>query len=317
MIETLQEKLKSQWDTFTTSEQKLASYLLQNISAIPFETATSLGKRVGVSAMTVGRFLRTIGYAGLNELKDELRGGTPWQQLYKNPEQSMGADIVSESLQKDIRVLTNVYALARTAEWRAIVKMLVAAERVSVASFHHGRFIGLGFAGLLQHVKPCTRFAEGRDGAYADLVLDSGKRSCVVLIDFRRYSRHFRLLAEELAARGIPLVIITDTQCYWARQLTDNVLMLPIDPDRTWHNFSAVTSLLSFLITEITRAQGEQLERIAEITQLRQKFVGYDEAPPAAKRGVSKTGAKAVKKKAASLHEVAAKTRPRSGKAKT
>ena len=85
MIKDLQKKLKSQWDTFTTSEQKIAAYLLHNLSDIPFETAASLGERVGVSAMTVGRFLRNLGYAGLNELKVELRDDAPWLQLYQQP----------------------------------------------------------------------------------------------------------------------------------------------------------------------------------------------------------------------------------------
>lgn len=284
MIKDLQNKLKRQWETFTTSEQKIAAYLLHNLSGIPFETAASLGQRVGVSPMTVGRFLRNLGYTGLADLKKNLRGNAPWLPLYKNPEHAAEADFVAQSLQTDIRVLTEAYALARTEEWTSIVKTLVAAERVSIASFHHARFIGLGFASLLQHVKPRTRFADGSDGAYTDILLDSVRDSCVVLIDFRRYGRHFRVLAEDVAARGIPLVIITDTQCYWARQLTDNVLMLPVDPDRAWHNFGAVTSLLSLLISEVTRLQGDMFERIGEITALRQQFVGYDEVPPGLKR---------------------------------
>ncbi|HET6430990.1 MurR/RpiR family transcriptional regulator [Dyella sp.] len=283
MIKDLQKKLKSRWDTFTTSEQKIATYLLHDLSAIPFETAASLGERVGVSPMTVGRFLRNLGYAGLNELKAELREDSPWLQLYNNPARAGGADALSESLQADIRALTAAHALVRTPQWEAIVNMLVAADRVSVASFHHGRFFGLGFASLLQHVKPRTSFADGLDGAYADVLLDSTANSCLVLIDFRRYSRHFRILAEEAVARRIPLAIITDTQCYWARQLTDNVLMLPIDPALAWHNFGPVTSLLSLLTGSVIKAQGEMFERIGDITQLRQKFVGYVEAPTPAK----------------------------------
>ena len=38
MIKDLQKKLKSRWDTFTTSEQKIATYLLQNPGGIPFES---------------------------------------------------------------------------------------------------------------------------------------------------------------------------------------------------------------------------------------------------------------------------------------
>lgn len=290
MIRDLQKKLKDGWNTFTTSEQKIATYLLHNLNGIPFETAASLGQRVGVSPMTVGRFLHSLGYAGLNELKEELRSDAPWLQLYKNPDQAGDSAAMSESLKAEIRGITIAHGLTRTAEWKAIVKLLVDADRVSVASFHQGRFLGLGFASLMQHVKPRTIFHEGLDGAYTDLLLDSTKKSCVLLIDFRRYSRHFRILAEESAARGIPLVIITDSQCYWARQLTSHVLMLPADLTRPWHNFTAATSLLSLLIGAVTREQGDMFDRIGDITQLRQKLVGYVEAPAIEKREPGKAG---------------------------
>lgn len=290
MIKELQKKLKSRWDTFTTSEQKIATYMLHNPGGIPFETAASLGQRVGVSAMTVGRFLRSLGYAGLNELKEELRGDAPWLQLYRNPDMAGDPETMSESLKAEIQGITTAHALTRTAEWKSVVKLLVDADRLSVASFHQGRFLGLGFASLLQHVKPRTRFDEGLDGAYADLLLDSTPSSCVLLIDFRRYSRHFRILAEESAARGIPLAIITDSQCYWARQLTDHVLMLPAEMERPWHNFTAATSLLSLLIGAVIREQGDMFDRIGDITQLRQKLVGYVEAPVLAKREEGPSG---------------------------
>lgn len=279
MIKDLQKKLKSRWDTFTTSEQKIAAYLLHNLSGIPFETAASLAERVGVSPMTVGRFLRNLGYAGLNELKVELRDDAPWLQLYRNPDLPGDPATMSESLKAEVRGITIAHALTRTAEWKAVVSLLVKADRVSVASFHQGRFLGLGFASLMQHIKPRTRFDEGLDGAYTDLLLDSTGKSCVLLIDFRRYSRHFRILAEECAARGIPLAIITDSQCYWARQLTDHVLMLPAEMERPWHSFTAAMSLLSLLIGAVTREQGDMFDRIGDITELRQKLVGYVEAP--------------------------------------
>ena len=290
MTRDLQKKLKSRWDTFTMSEQKIATYLMNNMSSIPFETAASIGQRVDVSPMTVGRFLRNLGYAGLNELKASLRGDAPWFQLYAIPEQSSQDDAVSETLQAEIRGLTAAHALARTPEWKPIVQRLVDADRVSVASFHQGRFLGMGFANLLQHVRPRTVFAEGLDGAYSDVLLDSGPDSCVLLIDFRRYSRHFRILAEEAAARGIPLVIITDSQCYWARKLTEHVLMLPVDPARPWHDFTAAISLLSQLIGAVIRAQGDMFERVGDITQLRQRLVGYLEAPTLAKRPAETDG---------------------------
>ena len=120
MIKDLQKKLKDGWNTFTTSEQKIATYLLHNLNGIPFETAASLGQRVGVSPMTVGRFLHNLGYAGLNDLKEELRSDAPWLQLYKNPDQAGDSAAMSESLKAEIRGITIAHGLMRAPEWKGI-----------------------------------------------------------------------------------------------------------------------------------------------------------------------------------------------------
>ncbi|HET7221868.1 MAG TPA: MurR/RpiR family transcriptional regulator [Rhodanobacteraceae bacterium] len=276
MTQDLQKKLKSHWESFTPSEKRVAAYLLQNLRGLPFETAASLGQRVGVSAMTVGRFLRKLGYAGVAEMKEELRGDTTWLKLYHSPAPVEGPDARDENLQAEIRAMAAIHTLARGEEWQAIVRLLASADRVSVASFQLGRFLGLMFATLLQQIRPHVAFASGVDGAYTDVLIDSTERSCVVLVDERRYSRHFRILADEVAARGIPLVILTDSECYWARQLTPHVLMLPIQPERAWHSFTAFGTLFNLLLGAVVRARGDAVyERIEQITAMRQQFIGF------------------------------------------
>lgn len=270
----LQQLLKDRWDSFTASEQKIAHYLLHNIRDLPFETAASLSKRVGVSPMTVGRFLRALGYDGVNELKEELRGGGSWRHLYKEPEQPKDTDAVAAHLQSEIRALTDVHALVGSKEWKSVTKLLMTADRVSVASFQHAAFLAEGFAKTLEHLRPRVSFHSGADGAYIDMLLDSTRNSCVVLLDMRRYFKQFRVLADEVAARGIPLVMITDTDCYWARDLTPHVLM--IRPSWVWHSYSAYTTLFSLLATSFVQEMGEEvMERLGDVNELRQKLVGY------------------------------------------
>lgn len=276
MVTAFERKLEETWGELTPSGKRIATFFLKNVGAIPFETAASLSKRVGVSPMTVSRFLRQLGYAGLGELKEELRSGPddpPWLALYSPP--AGGADWLKARLDAEIKTLVAVYKLPETREWRSIVDKIVQAEQVSVTSFQQGRFIGRGLADLLQPVKPNSRFADGNDGAYIDTLLDSSGNSCVILIDFQRYSRHFRVLAEEVAARGIPLIIITDTDCYWARDLTADVLMMPREFRSAWHNFGALLSLLSLLVEAVIRDSGDVYARITAISELRQKFIGY------------------------------------------
>lgn len=282
MPKDLTQKLKERWESFTASEQKIATYLLHNLREVPFETASSLGKRVGVSAMTVGRFLRSLGYDGLGELKEDLRGDGSWRHLYKDLEQPRGSDAVDAHLQAEIRALTGVHALAGTREWKSVLKLLRTADRVSVASFQNGAFLGLGFAAMLQQLRPRVAFDPGIDGAYIDMLMDSTPKDCVVLIDMRRYYRQFRSLAEAVVDRGIPLVLITDTDCYWARELTPHVLMVPAE--RMWHSFSPYISLFSLLLAGMVQEGGDVMGRIGDITRLREQLVGYLGTAPGGER---------------------------------
>lgn len=273
MTKDLKQKFKEHWDDFTASERKIATYLMHNIRELPFETAASVSKRVGVSPMTVGRFLRNLGYEGLNDLKEEFRGDNTWRHFYKTPEQPRDADEIAAHLLSETRALAGVHELARSKEWKSVIRLLATADQVSVASFQHSTFLGLGLAKLLQQVRPRVAFSDGTDAAYVDLLLDSTRNSCVVLVDLRRYFKQFRAIAEKVAERKIPLVLITDTDCYWARELTPHVLM--IQASEVWHSYSAVSSLFSLIVAEVSKENGGVMDRLSEINELRQELVGY------------------------------------------
>lgn len=273
MTKDLKQKLEDHWDAFTASERKIANHLMHHIRDLPFETASSLGKRVGVSPMTVGRFLRNLGYEGLGELKEAFRDDGSWRKFYKPPEPLEDDDPVAAHLAAETRALAGAHALARGKEWNAVAKLIASADRVSIASFQHSTFLGLGLANLLQQIRPRVAFNDGTDGAYVDLLLDSTKKSCVVLVDQRRYFRQFREIAQKVARRGIPLVLITDIECYWARELTPHSLMIPTS--EVWHSYSAMSSLFSLIVAAVIEQSPGVMERLSEINDLRQELVGY------------------------------------------
>jgi DNA-binding MurR/RpiR family transcriptional regulator len=274
----IEKTIKRDWKSYTPSEQKLATFFLNNLQDLPFETAASIGKRVDVSPMTVGRYIKKLGYGDLRDIKDELRAGS-----------AIGGEAARTSyatapLKAKIKGLEDVYKIPESSDWPRIVSLIASASVVHVASFQVGRYMGLGFSTFLQNLRPKVYFSDGADGSYADVLLDTDPGACLVLIDFRRYSRHFRLLAEEAAARGIRTVILTDVYCHWARALTENVLM--IETDFGIRSLSMAQLLLELLLAavagELKGTQGRQ----ETVHELRRKFVGFVEGEDGRKKGV-------------------------------
>lgn len=265
----LEESIKKDWKKYTSSEQKIATFFLNHLNELPFETAASISKRVNLSPMTVGRYIRKLGYTDLRDIKDELRSVSA-EAAWRGDLSKL--TFASASLKANMQGVADVYKIQQSREWPKIVSMLAKASVVHVASFQSGSFLGLGFARFLHTVRPRVHFLDGSDGAYADVLLDSPPDGCLVLIDLQRYSRHFRVLAEHAAARRVRTVILTDQHCHWARELTDNVLM--IDTEFGIHSLSMVQLLLDLLLTEVAAQLRGVEARLDEIFRLRQSFIG-------------------------------------------
>ena len=67
------DRLQRQVEDFTPSERQIANYILTNRASVPFETAASLAAKLGVSAVTVGRFCRAMGFRHFRDLKQGMR----------------------------------------------------------------------------------------------------------------------------------------------------------------------------------------------------------------------------------------------------
>jgi len=268
----IEKTIKKDWKSYTPSEQKLATYFLNHLHEIPFETAASIGKRVTVSPMTVGRYIKKLGYTDLRDIKDELRANSG-DNGWSNNEAVSKMVYAQAPLKAKIQGLVDVYKLPQTADWKRIVSLIATAPLIHVASFQIGRFMGLGFSSFLESLRPRVFFSEGNDGSYSDVLLDPVPGACLILIDFRRYSRHFRQLAEEAAARNIRMVILTDVYCHWARALTENVLM--IETEFGIRSLSMAQVLFELLLSDIANELKGVDARVQSVHDLREKFVGF------------------------------------------
>jgi DNA-binding MurR/RpiR family transcriptional regulator len=276
----IEKTIKRDWKSYTPSEQKLATFFLNHLHELPYETAASIGKRVSVSPMTVGRYIKKLGYGDLRDIKAELRSSS-LEGAWSGTEAKLG--YLPGSLKSKVKGLADVYKIPESADWPRIVSMIASASSVHVASFQVGRYMGLGFTTFLQNLRPRVYFSEGADGSYADVLLDAEPGACLVLIDFRRYSRHFRLLAEEAAARNIRMVILTDVYCHWARALTDNVLM--IETDFGIRSLSMAQLLMELLLAAVAQELKDTEARVDAVHRLREKFVGFASANGVGRRG--------------------------------
>jgi len=275
-------QIESEMDQFTESERLIANFLLTNRQGIPFETANSLAAKLAISPVTVGRFCRRLGYRNFRELKNAFKfdvAVAPWpigDGLRSVLQAGSGQPALQRDLDLNIAALVEVYRLAGTPEWQAIVERLAHAANLHVVGFQTERGLAGHFAHLLQYVRAGVRVTDLSAGHFSEILLDGTKNDCVVIVETRRYSRQAQTLARHCHDLGLNLVIVTDKYCHWARKYTSHVLALPTESGLFWDTMLPIFAALSLLANGVVLELGSGVEkRLAQLSELYQEFVGH------------------------------------------
>lgn len=264
------------------SDRLIAGYIERNIAELPFETARAIAERVGVSPMTVGRFLRRLGFEGLDQLKRELRAGKnpAWQikgqvgQLQKDIREGK---LLASLVRQQIDNLGLVYELTTMPIWQSAVTALVQAEEVYVAAYQNGRGIAQYFAGQLAYTRPNVRFVDGLDGTYGEVLDGATEGRCLFLQDFRRFASKALPLALQARKAGVKVVLLTDELCPWANEAADIALIIPGSHGPLWDGAVTTTAALDLLLGNIVVLLGDRVtQRVDKLTALQDVFGDFE-----------------------------------------
>ncbi|MES2056071.1 MAG: MurR/RpiR family transcriptional regulator [Pseudomonadota bacterium] len=276
-------RLQAGLDGYTSAERAIAGHILAHYTTLAFETAESLAGKVGVSAITVGRFARQLGYRNFKALKNELKDSTgeaiPWligAELAEFVDSPGALDDLESSHQREMNSLLEVYRLATTPGWAAVVALLAQSRTVHIAGFQTERGIAMLLANHLQFMRDGVRLVDVSAGNYADVFAQEDADACLVVIDIRRYSRQSYLIAEQASQHGIPLIVLTDIFCDWAPRFTPHVVAVPTQTGMFWSSPVALVCAVNLMVNGVIKLIGASVEqRLEKLTRLHQTFTGY------------------------------------------
>ena len=282
MRDSVRQRLTACLDGATKAERTLATYMLANLSSLPFETAATLAAKVGLSEPSVGRFCRAIGYRHFKALKADLQGdigARPWligDRLKDYQARSRkGDDELARGLEMEIAALVGNYELAHTKEWKRAIKRLAHVPQIFVAGFQTERGLAQYLVNQLQYLRAGVHLADLSGGNFAEVLLNNPRQVNLVIIEARRYSRLARRLAVEARAAKVATTLITDSYCDWAHELVDEVFVVQTNLNQFWDSSAPMASLIALLINSVFNELGPAVEaRMNEVSALYSRFTG-------------------------------------------
>ena len=287
MTGTVRQRLTDNLQKGSSANRAIASYMLANLSELPFETAMTVAEKVGVSELTVGRFCRALGYQHFKDLKADLKtdiADTPWLvgdrlRAFQAASKRGGGDL-ARSLELEMAALVRVYELAGSEQMKAVVARLATRERIFIVGFQSERGIAVTMAHLLQYLRDGVHLVDHSSGNYSDVLLAAPAKTALVMFDARRYSRQAALLARRATDAGIPVTLVTDQFCDWAHGSASEIIALPSEINLFWDTNGPMLSLVHLMLNGVIGELGPDVEaRLERMSELYGDFTGHAGRP--------------------------------------
>ncbi|MCU1753983.1 MULTISPECIES: MurR/RpiR family transcriptional regulator [Pseudomonas] len=274
--------LENEFSSMTPTGKRIASYLLGNPQQLPFESADSIALQASTTGISVGRFLRSLGYQNLDDVKQSLRGEVPASWLITDRiaafrAESNGGDALDRSMQREFEAIQYVYEVARSEAFAQIVKRIHEADAVFIIGIQSTRGILTAFHSHLEYIRPKVYYVDGLSGIYAETLNSGFDNPYAIIADFRAYSSVTQTFCQAALENALPLALITDLQCPWARDYALDLLQIKTDVGQFWDSPAPLACLLNLMVSAVAQQYGEHLdERLAKNRQLQKAFGQFE-----------------------------------------
>ncbi len=260
--------IRSNLDTFSKAQKRIAQYILKYSDKAAFLTAKRLGEIAQVSESTVVRFAAELGYEGYpgmqRALQELVRGRlTSVQRIRASQEQIVGADMISEVMQRDMNSIHAAIERIDRREFDRVVDMLLHAERIYIMGVRSSSFLA-GYLNFYLHLifKNVVYVQNAAAGEIYEQMVHIGPGDVLVGISFPRYSIMAVNAVQYAHDRGADVVAITDSTisplCQWASA----ALLVRSDMISFVDSMAAPLSLLNALIVELGRRRKEDVDGV-------------------------------------------------------
>jgi DNA-binding MurR/RpiR family transcriptional regulator len=256
----VREIIRRETGKLTASERKIANAVMADYPFGGLQTIQELAARTGVSAPSITRFVSKIGFAGYQEFQrqliGELREGSRSPLDLKATEKLGDGDFVDDYARRAAVLLSDMAGSVSQAQFDAILALLSDPAR---SIFLLGGRISDSIARLLsQHlrqIRPRVHHLSPNQEDWPDQVLSMRKQDVLVLFDFRRYQPDLARLAEIVAGRRQPsIVLVTDKWMSPIARHSDHVVALPVENDTAWDTAICAVAFVEALIVKVSEA---------------------------------------------------------------
>ncbi len=265
-MENLLIYIQNNLQSFSKSQKKIASYILEQYDKAAYMTALKLGNEVGVSESTVVRFANALGYEGFPELQEELReivkNKLTTLQRYEIMLEKVGnQDILTKVINSDISKLKSTVEQIDKEAFDAAAEAILNSKKIYILGVRSSTALASFFGFYLNLLFENVRLVSTTSASEMfEQILKVKEGDAVIGITFPRYSRRTVKALEYAKSKGASVIGITDTPQSPITNCSDIALYAKSNMISFVDSLVAPLSLINALIVAIGMKKKDEIE---------------------------------------------------------
>jgi DNA-binding MurR/RpiR family transcriptional regulator len=286
--QTFDQRVAARFPGMSAAEQRVARFFQANRAEVLMASAAALAARASTSDATVVRTTKSLGFAGLEEMRRliaaELRDGPSPADRLANTLQDVGSDLqdaFTATLDVHARALENLRRDISATLFRAAVGRIADARRILV--------FGIGPSSALADYFTIQLGRFGWDAAaltrtgllFADDLQKLRKGDLVIMLAYGRVYPEIAALLDKAERTGIRKILLTDTLLTLLRDPND--LTLPVargQADMLSMHTATMGLIEALLVGVASKRPRETMASLKALNAARAKLAGKPMALP-------------------------------------
>ncbi|WP_017798743.1 MurR/RpiR family transcriptional regulator [Oceanobacillus kimchii] len=251
-------------DEMSKSQVKIATYILENQSTVPFLTVNKLAKKAGVSDATVVRFATLLGYSGYPEMHKLLQNSVK-EQLTTSERLKISQEVynqepmgVYEVFQDD---MANIHTTMETLDEQAFhqaVESLVSARKIYIIANRSAAALGVFLQYYLEMILENVELLQSLEIS-SEKLHQLNKKDVVIGISFSRYTKSTVQMFSFAKKKDAKTIAITDNLLSPLVPYADIPLTASSQMPSLIDSFVAPLSLINALIMFVGKEKQEDI----------------------------------------------------------
>lgn len=280
-VSLLLQILKEKMPELTTSQRKVAQFIMDTPNEAAFLTATQIGKRMGVSQSTVVRFATQLGFEGYPQMRAALQDVimerlTTRDRLRSYNENKPAENVCLHALHDDLDALSKMIEDFDASAVEKVSKAINEADQIYLIGHLSSRSLAYFMWYYLVWFFPNTHLV---DKTLAnELFVNATAKSLVIGISFPRYTRWTVETMKFAKKSGLRTAAICSGYDSPFAGVADIIVQVPWKPLSFVDSFTAPMSMINCILLTTARLKGPSVqEKLSKLEKMWKENMVYAE----------------------------------------